>query len=646
MSGLTTRQLANKRERAKKAKRRGQLQPGDVLQERYRIVGTLGVGGFSSVYQARDLRFHSVTRLCAVKEMVNTAPDPQMRELANKSFEREASILATLEHPAIPDVYDYFSEGDRSYLILEFIRGKDLEALIEDQTDFLDQETVLDWALQICDVLSYLHNHKPQPVIFRDMKPSNVMLDPQGRIRLIDFGIAKVFEAGEKGTMIGTEGYSPPEQYRGEASPAGDVYALGATLHHLLTRRDPRMEPPFSFGERLISDTHPKISPAFEAIIMRCLAYNVKERFPDADALHKALKMVSRPKTGQLRPEELAVLDGDKPPDEEEAAAGKHKRAAGIQPIWTFKCEDEIRSTPVYHDGLVLVSAYDNNVYAINAQDGQFAWKYATSDGLGASPCVYNDAVFIGSTDGHLYSIQLRYGRLNWQFQAGGPIYSSPKADFDHVFFGADDGFLYALSIATGRMAWKSAAHSAIRSSPYVADEHIFFGSEGGYVFCLDLAGQQKWQFEARRAVTSSPTLADDILYVGSLDHTVYALDAASGWAIWRFRAARPIISSPTIHKGVIYIGSADGHLYALDANSGRKLWAYKTEGQVSCTPAVWQDIVYFSATDGYVYAVGQKRGKLRWRFKIGGLLVSSPTVVDGILYIGSTDHKLYALPA
>ena len=207
-----------------------------MLQDRYRIVGILGIGGFSSVYQARDMRFPNVTKLCAVKEMVNVAPDPQIRAVAARAFEREASILATLDHPAVVGVYDYFNETDRSYLVLEFIRGKDLESLLSEQQEFFPQDKVVDWALQICDVLAYLHGQKPDPIIFRDMKPSNVMLDPHGRIRLIDFGIAKVFQSTEKNTTIGTEGYAPPEQYRGEASPAGDVCGLGATLHHLLTR--------------------------------------------------------------------------------------------------------------------------------------------------------------------------------------------------------------------------------------------------------------------------------------------------------------------------------------------------------------------------------------------------------------------------
>jgi serine/threonine protein kinase len=307
MGGLTTRQLARKTTRFRKHSQREQLQPGAMLQDRYRVVGTLGMGGFSSVYQARDMHFPTVTRLCAIKEMVNLATDPRVHELAVKSFEREASILATLEHPAIPDVYDFFSEQNRSYLVMEFIRGHDLEALLTEQGQQYPQDTVLDWMIQLCEVMSHLHNHKPQPVIFRDLKPSNIMLDPHGRIRLIDFNIAKVFEPGEKGTMIGTEGYSPPEQYRGESSPAGDVYALGATIHHLLTGQDPRMEPPFSFSERPIMPVNSTVTISFEAVVNRCLAYNVSDRFENGAVLLDALRSLVKPGTGKLTLSEKLV---------------------------------------------------------------------------------------------------------------------------------------------------------------------------------------------------------------------------------------------------------------------------------------------------------------------------------------------------
>jgi serine/threonine protein kinase len=658
MGGLTTRQLQSRRLRKARTQQLGQLQPGDMLQNRYRILGTLGVGGFSSVYQARDMRFQSVTRLCAVKEMINLAANPTVRDLTVKSFEREASILATLDHPSVVDVYDYFTEEERSYLVLEFIRGKDLETVLNERDTFFSQEETLDLALQICDVLSFLHNHEPQPIIFRDMKPSNIMLDPHDRIRMIDFNIAKLFQSDEKNTTIGTEGYAPPEQYRGEASPAGDVYGLGATLHHLLTKQDPRLEPPFSIPERLIHAVNPDVDPAFEAIIMRCVNYNAEDRYQDAARLKEDLLRLSSAKrtryvTGLLNHPSTAGLlnppvqqEAQDQPQARAAAQGRSRKARStVEPQWVFQCEDEIRSRPAVGDGMVFAGAYDNNLYAVNINDGAFVWKFPAAGGIGSSPKVANSVVMFGSVDHHVYQIRTNNGRANWRFAAGGPVYSSPVARFNHVFFGADDGYFYAINMKSGRLAWKVQAYAAVRSSPYVGEDLVYFGTEGGLVFGVDLAGRMKWQFQARRAVTSSPTLYDGMIIVGGLDNTIYALDASSGWAIWRFRVRRPIVSSPLVYKGVVYIGSADGNLYALDAETGRKRWQFETEGQIASSPDAWGEAVYFGSTDRNVYSVDIQRGELRWQFKTGGLVVSSPRVADGVVYIGSADGKLYALP-
>ena len=241
------------------------LSQGSVLQGRYEIIRVLGIGGMGAVYQARDLRFSNVSRLCAVKEMFSTAVDPRMRQLALDNFSREANILAALNHPSIPKIFDFFSEGQRVYLVLEFVDGHNLEAIIESSPDFLEEGLVAEWAVQICDVLDYLHSQKPNPIIFRDLKPSNIMVTPQNWVMLVDFGIAKVFQVGEKGTMIGTEGYSPPEQYRGVAELRGDLYALGATLHHLLTKRDPRVDPPVTCHERPPRRSHPALSEGRES---------------------------------------------------------------------------------------------------------------------------------------------------------------------------------------------------------------------------------------------------------------------------------------------------------------------------------------------------------------------------------------------
>ncbi|MCL4262877.1 MAG: PQQ-binding-like beta-propeller repeat protein [Anaerolineae bacterium] len=653
MGQLTTRQLASKRNR-QKATAKARLQPGDMLQDRYRIVGTLGSGGFSSVYKARDMRFPNVTKLCAIKEMVISAPDPQMRELTIKSFEREASMLAMLDHPAIPDVSDYFTEEDRSYLVLDLIRGKDLDQWLEESTDLLDQTTAVEWAIQLCDALEHLHNQRPQPIVFRDVKPSNIMLDQYGRIVLIDFGIAKVFETGDKGTMIGTEGYSPPEQYRGRAEPAGDIYALGATLHHLLTKKDPRLEPPFTFNERPIAQTNPNVSPEFEAIIMRCLAYDPVDRYPNAQALKMAVEALRRPglaATAVSTPATAATAFSNIPAGTAVVTPTTNAATPAvsqIKPVWTFRCEDEIRRRVAVANGMAFVSAYDNNLYALSQAKGEFIWKFPALDNVGGSaPFVYEENIFIGSVDRHLYSIQTRTGRQNWRFATGGPIYTSPRVRFDHAFFGSDDGHFYAVNVRTGRSAWKARAYSPVRSTPYVDDERVFFGTEGGYIFCLELAsGKTVWQAQAKRNVTSSPTLANEIVYIGSHDATMYALDATSGYVIWRFRARRPIVASPIVYDTMVFIGSADGNLYALDTESGRQLWSFETKGQVTSSPAVSHDAVYIGSTDGTLYCLSLRRGDLRWRFDTDGRFIASPVVMDDMIFIGSSNHTLYALPA
>src|SRR3990172_713139 len=606
----------------------GQLQAGATLQERYLILGILGAGGMSSVYKGRDLHFPNVTKLVAVKEMVNLAADPTMHEMIVRNFEREADLLATLSHPAIPRIFDYFSQANNSYLVMEFIEGKDLEALLVETEDYLPEEQVLSWAFQLCDVLSCLHNHQPQPVVFRDMKPSNVMIDQHSHIRLIDFGIARVFQPGQKGTMIGTEGYSPPEQYRGEASPAGDIYALGATLHHLLTRRDPRAEAPFSFAERPVRQINSAISPELEALINRALAYDPKDRFPTAESMREALVAAAK-KSGILS--RIEVPSAIKP-------------RSDVKELWSFECEDEIRGSPLVHNGVAYIGCYDNNLYALDAKNGQFLWKYATEAGIATRPAALDEAVFVGSEDFRVHAVSTTLGRLIWTYYTEGPIRSSPTISHGHLFLGSDDSHLHVINILSGRRAWRADAAGPVRSSPLVANERVFFGSESGDFYCVDFKGELKWRFKAKRAVTASPILVEGMLYFTSLDWTLYAIEAEGGWQIWRFRMGKPSISTPSYAEGKLFVGCADGNIYAVDARSSRELWRFQTEHQVTGSPITMEDSLYVGSVDGSVYCLDFRSRRHPWRFPTKGPFTVKPTISDGGLYVGSTDHRLYAL--
>jgi serine/threonine protein kinase len=280
----------------------GKLTAGYILQERYVIVHQLGTGGMGTVYLTQDRRLSN--RFCAVKEMIpDPTATPTERGQMEQQFQREAAILAELSHTHLPKVFDYFVEGGNYYLVMDYIEGETLETKLQRASDTLPEAQVLNWAMQLCDVLDYLHQQHP-PVVFRDLKPSNIMIDSSGTIKLVDFGIARLFDPRKQTDTLkmGTLGYAPPEQYqgRGQTGPRSDLYALGATIHHLLTGRDPSQEAPFSFPAP--RSLNPSITTKTETVVMKALAYDQVQRFDSAQAMKAALVASSEGEKTTARP--------------------------------------------------------------------------------------------------------------------------------------------------------------------------------------------------------------------------------------------------------------------------------------------------------------------------------------------------------
>jgi formylglycine-generating enzyme required for sulfatase activity len=266
--------------------------PKNIVVGRYRVIGVLGGGGMKQVYLAEDLRL--ANRQCALAEMIDSFADPKEQQAAVAAFQREADMLAGLKNDHIPQVFDRFSERNRHYLVMEYVAGQTLEQMLGAAGGKLDEATVIDVSIQILEALEYLHGLNP-PVIYRDLKPSNVILTAEGRVKVIDFGIARFFQPQATATMIGSSGYAPPEQYKGRVEARTDLYALGATMHYLLTGRDPAAEPPFTFPP--VGKLRPDISPRLADIVDEALAYNISERIPHAVDFKRRL---IRLKTGSI----------------------------------------------------------------------------------------------------------------------------------------------------------------------------------------------------------------------------------------------------------------------------------------------------------------------------------------------------------
>ncbi|MBI3245092.1 MAG: serine/threonine protein kinase [Deltaproteobacteria bacterium] len=251
----------------------GQLEPGTLLADRYRIERFLAGGGMGRVYLAHDQRL--ANRRCAIKEIFDRFNDPEERTRAIDYFHREADTLAQLKHASVPSIFDRFGEGNCHYLVMDYIEGTNLEEELATHSGVLSESHVIEIARELCDVLAYLHSFQP-PIIYRDMKPGNVILTPAGRAVLIDFGIARIFSPQGKATLIGTPGFAPPEQYTGRVDERSDLYGLAATLHYLLTGRDPEKQPPFSFPP--VHSLKLEASPFLAQAIDKALQYKPEDR--------------------------------------------------------------------------------------------------------------------------------------------------------------------------------------------------------------------------------------------------------------------------------------------------------------------------------------------------------------------------------
>jgi serine/threonine protein kinase len=253
-----------------------------VLQNRWQLIEQLGQGGMGTVYKAYDLRLSN--RLCVVKKLRVDFFKEEDRNKALSFFEREKAVLSALKHPNIVLIHDYFEDCGNYYLVMEYVDGDNLQERLLQRGKPFNEDDVTKWACEICDVLEYLHSHHP-PVIYRDLKPSNIMLDTADDIKLVDFGIARPYRENADNTHVVSGGYSPPEQYWGGADTRSDLYALGATMHFLLTGAEP-----LALQTSSPAKINSQVSEKTDRIVQRLTSQDVSLRYQSATQVKEALK--------------------------------------------------------------------------------------------------------------------------------------------------------------------------------------------------------------------------------------------------------------------------------------------------------------------------------------------------------------------
>lgn len=244
---------------------------GTVIEDKYEILREIGRGGMSVVYLAMDTRLNKQWAVKEIRKQGNGKKD----EIVINSLMAEANLMKRLDHPALPRIVDIIDNGSTIFVVMDYIEGESLDKILK-ADGVQAEDMVITWAKQLCDALSYLHNQTP-PIIYRDMKPANVMLKPEGNVKIIDFGIAREYKEQNLAdtTVLGTKGYAPPEQYSGQTDARSDIFALGMTMHHLLTGIDPMA----GGGYAPVRMWNPELSEGIELIIDRCVQPAAENRY-------------------------------------------------------------------------------------------------------------------------------------------------------------------------------------------------------------------------------------------------------------------------------------------------------------------------------------------------------------------------------
>jgi len=614
----------------------GLLLQDQLLKQRYRILAQLGRGGFAAVYKAEDVQFGN--RLVAVKEMSQSGLSPKELTDAVEAFKHEAQMLASLQHPNLPRIYDHFSDRGRWYFVMDFIEGETLESyLLRQPGHRLSLQETLAIGLQLCAVLDYLHTRRP-PVIFRDLKPANILSAPPKHLYLIDFGIARHFKPGQTKDTIpfGSPGYAAPEQYgKAQTTQQSDIYSLGVLLHHLLSGEDPS-EKPFLLSPLRVYGPEGLAGLAgpaeLEHLITRMTALDPEQRPTSVAEVQAQLHLIATRSAENRSGLQLQRLPRDetrttkRPADRERSAARQEQEylspesrsrrrfiiggllagtalAVGAGSI--FALLPRSHTQPPHP---VTVPPSDHPATVHTAPDVMF--------GFDAQHTRFNPY------EKKLSPANVSRLTIAWHSQGiGGNDFSSPAVSGGMVYVGSFDGRLYAFDAATGKTRWISDPYRAVA---------------------------------ATGSVDSTPAVVNGVVYVCLQDRKLHAFAADTGTFKWVAPVDNTLSSSPTVFNGVVYASSSDS-VYALNAENGKTLWISSPADSTSySSPAVANGLIYISTIGnspetGQVYSFDAASGKTRWNsgpIQIGIDGNSSPTVANGKVYIGAGNGGVAAFDA
>lgn len=627
-------------------------------------------GGMGLIFRARDS--NRGNQPCVIKQL---RPDPGLDEAL---FQREAALLALLRHPHIPACWDAFSEQGTHFLVSDLIEGRALQDVIE-QDGNASESDVIRWGIHLCDALVYIHSQQP-PIVHRDIKPDNVIITPEGNAVLVDFGIARRYEAGKQDTMkIGTWGYLPPEQKAGRTEPRSDLYALGGTLYFALTGNDPQLmnimditlhwRKGVSFPP--VRAANPLVSAELETILLQATRVAVEERYPSARAMLDDLRQLSarqqtRPcpycqqpnpisakhcgscskaliaqAAARLTPRPWSSFRGNA------ARTGVSETAlqAPLKQVWSFQAKGPIDGSPIISDGIIYAPSRDGHLYALDAQARQERWRYEAGAPLRSTPTLHGDTLFFGDDNGVMHAVQSAGGMARWRAALSGKIFAAGAAGAGLMICATQAGQVVALNPATGESVWEYTDGSPFFASPAILNHMVIVCSGPGQVKGLELvSGKLLWTFQAAGQIRATPACREHLALIAGLDGSVVALDTRTGERLWQRSLGSSISASPVLTRDCGFVAGQEGAIFAISRDSGNRLWTGSIAGQIAASPVLCDKTLLVISSDGVISFLDADTGKIGQQIALGAPVFASPAISGARCVVGTRQGSICLL--
>ncbi len=613
---------------------------GELVDNRYDILGPLGAGGMAQVFRARDRHLERTVALKVLR--------PHLTDTDSERFRREIRALARLNHPGIVSIYD-LGLGEHVYFAMELIEGGPVTDLGPLEADTEALQRLLGAAITVAEALGYVHR---LGMVHRDLTPRNILLDELGHPKVMDFGLVQLTETSREltrtGFTLGTPQYMAPEQATGEPTGAAtDLYAFGAVLYRTVTGaapfdadNDQAVLYQHVYGAATPPEqVNPQVPRALARLITSMLEKDPRRRplsgFAVADALRSIAAVESAKAThvaqagpgrrgvyplGPSAPASMERLwtrkldEGPQWPAGLSAAAGfvlvglRSDALAVLRPAdggvqATFELHDEASQAPVFADDRLYVASRDGALQALAWPRGETLWRAADAEVVGALPL--GGGVLITSRRGtaELWSSG---GEVLWSYDADAPAVTPPTLHRGLVLFATQDGWLHALRASGGRASFRVEVGS-VAATPSASGGRLLIPERSGALHAFDLARHEVlWTYDLEGELWATPVVWDQLVFAVSWGQTLHCLSLRSGDDVWTRDLPAPVTASPTLAAGTLYVTSEGGEVLAFDARSGRSLFHDRIANsaiQASALPVGERLLV--AALDGTVAAYG-----------------------------------------